>query len=159
MRVLLFAAGASVLLLVACSDGAGASTLQRANDLSPARQPASKSTSNDGSHGGSNASPTPASPTPPSDPTPATDAGTGTAPTTPPATPPAPGSCASPKCFGLGGFGGCKATDSAGAAVTMGCQDGACACVAGGQTTSTFAGDVNSGDDARQLFLTNCDCQ
>jgi hypothetical protein len=44
-------------------------------------------------------------------------------------------------------------------AVTMGCQDGACACFAGGQTTSTFAGDVKSPDDARQLFLTNCDCR
>jgi hypothetical protein len=48
--------------------------------------------------------------------------------------------------------------DAAGDVVTMGCQDGACACFAGGQTTAVFDGDVNSADDARQLFLTSCGC-
>jgi hypothetical protein len=69
-----------------------------------------------------------------------------------------PGSCASPKCFGLAGIGGCKATGQDGALITMGCQDGACACLIGNQTTSTFDGDVATADDARQLFLTNCNC-
>lgn len=162
MRVLFSdAVGISALLLLAaCSDGSGASTLQRSNGVSPVRAPASKTAPDDGSHGGSNASPKPADPTPSSDPMPSTpDAGAGTPPVTPPATPPAPGTCGSPKCFGVGGFGGCKATDGAGATVTMACQDGACACFGGGQTTPTFAGAVKSADDARQLFLTNCDCR
>jgi hypothetical protein len=40
----------------------------------------------------------------------------------------------------------------------MGCQDGACACIVAGQTTTTFDGVVDSADDARDLFLTNCTC-
>jgi hypothetical protein len=57
-----------------------------------------------------------------------------------------------------GGLAGCKATDANNQVVTMGCQDGQCACFTGNQTTSTFAGDPNSPDEAAQLFLTNCDC-
>lgn len=143
----------SALLLAACSDAGDASSIRRrANSDSPASAAPSKAP-NDGSMGGSSASPTPAPP--PSAPAPATPDGGAT---TPPATPAPAGSCANPKCFGVGGIGGCKATDGTGANVTMGCQDGACACLAGGQTTATFAGDVNSASDAAQLFLANCDC-
>lgn len=57
------------------------------------------------------------------------------------------------------GVAGCKATDGAGVSVTMGCQDGACACLKGGQTTATFEGDASSAADASQLFLSSCDCK
>jgi hypothetical protein len=140
--------------LAACSDGPDDSPLQRSQTPAPTRSPASsKGTKSTGDT-------TPSTTPPPSEPAPTPPAGSASAPApAPPApTPPAPGSCGAPKCFGLAGIGGCKATDSAGDLVTMGCQDGACACLSGGQTTTTFDGDVNSADDARGLFLTNCTC-
>jgi len=146
-------AAVATLGLVGCSGGTEDSTLQR--QQTSTREPASsKGTKSTGDTA-------PATTPPPSTPDPnpgSPDGGAAPTPTPAPApTPPAPGSCGAPKCFGLAGVGGCKATDAAGDLVTMGCQDGACACVAGGQTT-TFDGDVNSTDDARSLFLTNCTC-
>lgn len=157
MRVLFIVALAALSLsLVACSGGSEDTTLRRAPVNAPARSQAPS-----GAGGGDDAttSTTPAPPpqgTPSDSSAPAPDGGAGT-PSAPPS-PPAPGSCGAPKCFGLGGFGGCKATDGAGITVPMACQDGACACLKGAQTTSTFEGDVTSADDARQLFLGNCDC-
>lgn len=147
----------SAFLLAACSDAGGGSPLRRRDSSGT-----DAVTPNDGSRGGSNASPMP-DPSPPSAP-PASPvppgAPDGGVTTSPDAATPAPvGSCGTPKCFGVGGFGGCKATDSAGAEVTMGCQGGGCACRAAGHTTATFSGNVNSASDAAQLFLANCACK
>lgn len=151
MHVLFMLATACGVLLGACSDDGGASPIRRRAETgtaAPARTPG------DGSQGGSSASPTPAPPAPASDPAPAPDAGP-----TPPTTPPAPaGSCGNPGCLAAFGVGGCKATNGAGTTVTMGCQDGACACLTGGQTTATFEGDATNAAEASQLFLSNCDC-
>ena len=151
MRVLFMLATACGVLLGACSDDGGASPIRRraeAGTAAPARTPG------DGSQGGSNGSPTPAPPAPASGPAPAPDAGP-----TPPTTPPAPaGSCGNPRCLAAFGVGGCKATNGAGTTVTMGCQDGACACLTGGQTTATFEGDATNAAEASQLFMSNCDC-
>lgn len=156
MRVLFLLATLGGVLVGACSGADGPSPIQhRASTDPPSTAQAPKSPS-DGSQGGSNADPAPAPPaTPtPSDPPPVTpDAGGAT-------TPPAPaGACGNPKCFAAFGVAGCKATDGAGVSVTMGCQDGACACLKGGQTTATFEGDATSAADASQLFLSSCDCK
>ena len=157
MRVLFaaFLAG-SALVVSACSDG-GENILRRQSSVAPERTPAS----NTSKGGDESAKPTPdPSPPPPSstpapNTSPAPDAG---APATPkPA--PTPGSCGAPKCFAVGGYAGCKATGVAGEVVTMGCQDGACACFAGHQTTARFDGAPAGADEASQLFLVNCDCQ
>ena len=154
LGVLTVAVPLAMLGLVGCSDGGEDSSLRRSQTPAPTRTPSSskgtKSTDSAPS----------ATPQPSSEPAPSPDGGaTSPAPVPAPApTPPAPGSCGAPKCFGLVGVGGCKATDSAGVLVTMGCQDGACECLADGQTTTTFDGDVNSVDDARSLFLVNCTC-
>ena len=141
-----------MLSLAGCSGGPEDSTLQRSQTPAPTRLPASTK----GTSGDTSPATTPPASTP--DPSSSPDAGAPPPPAPKPTPPPVPGSCAAPKCFGLAGVGGCKATDSAGELVAMGCQDGACACVVGGQTTTTFDGDVNSADDARDLFLTNCTC-
>jgi len=143
----------TTLGLVGCSGGTEESTLRRSQTQAPTRLPAS-------SKGTTSTGDTAPATTPPStpDPTPAPADGGAAPPPAPTPAPPAPGSCGAPKCFGLAGVGGCKATDSAGDLVAMGCQDGACACVVAGQTTTTFDGDVDSADDARSLFLTNCTC-
>ena len=153
MRVLFALATSCGLLVGACSDAGGPSPIQRRASSSAAEPPRSPS---DGSQGGSNANPTPAPPAPSSDPAPTPDAGT--APPGPPLPPAPAGSCGNPKCFAAFGVGGCKATDGAGKSVTMGCQDGACACLTGGQTTATFEGDATNAAEASQLFLSNCDC-
>lgn len=82
------------------------------------------------------------------------------APTTTTPTPaPAPaGACGNPKCVAFLGTAGCKATDTSGAAVVLGCDQGACACLTGGQQTSTFAANPATIDDAKALFIANCDC-
>ncbi len=145
----------TMLGLVGCSGGTEDSTLPRSQTPAPSHAPAASNSTK--STGDTTPATTPPASTP--DPTPAPDAGTSPSPSpAPPPAPPAPGSCGAPKCFGLAGVGGCKATDSAGDLVTMGCQDGACACLTGGQTTTTFDGDVTSADDARSLFLVNCTC-
>ena len=159
MRVLLVAVlVGSAHLTAACSD-AGDVSIRR----SPSRDTASSAPAGSPATSTQTQAPpaSPASPasTPQPDPAPATPAPVPTTtPAPPPATPPAPGSCGNPKCFAAGGFGGCKATDGTGATVTMGCEDGGCACFAGGQNTAAFEGDPNSSDDAAQLFLTNCGC-
>jgi hypothetical protein len=151
--VLTVAATLTMLGLVGCSGGTEDTSLRRSQTAAPAHLPASSK----GTTSGDTAPSTTAQPS--SDPAPVLDGGAAPAPGPAPApAPPVPGSCGAPKCFGLAGVGGCKATDSAGVLVTMGCQDGACACLAGGQTTTTFDGDVNSVDDARSLFLVNCTC-
>jgi hypothetical protein len=156
MRVL-FASllAVSALGLVACSGGTEGSSLQRqratGDDGTPTASGGTKTS-------GSKTAPAPTAPesAPAPEPAPAmADAG---APPPPAPAPATPSSCGAPTCFGLGGFGGCKATDSAGALVTMACQDGLCGCFAGGQTTATFDGDVNSSDQAAQLFVANCTC-
>ncbi len=143
------------VLVGACSDADGPSPLRRRASNDPTSTAELPKSTSDGSQGGSNATPTPAPPaTPtPSDPPPATpDAGSTT-------TPPAPaGACGNPKCFAAFGLAGCKATDGAGASVTMACQDGACACLTGGQTTATTEGDPTNAAEAAQLFLASCDC-
>lgn len=145
------AATVAMLGVVGCSDGTEGSSLQRSQTPSPTRMPAS-------SKGTKSTDAVPSTTPPPSSvPAPASDAGA-TPPPAPAPAPPVPGSCGAPACFGLAGIGGCKATDAAGDRVTMGCQDGACVCLTGGQTTTTFDGDVNSVDDARSLFLVNCTC-
>jgi hypothetical protein len=137
--------------LTGCSGAADDTSLPRSQSKAPTRLPTRAPASSGDT--------TPTTTPPSSTPAPSPDAGAAPAPApAPPATPPVPGSCAAPKCFGLAGVGGCKATDSTGALVTMGCQDGACACVAADQTTTTFDGDVTSGSDAHDLFLTNCTC-
>jgi hypothetical protein len=147
------AVAAGALGLVGCSGGDEDSSLQRSPTPAGSRVPASsKGTKSSGDTAPAATPQSAPDPTPP-----APDAGAAPAPAPAPA-PPAPGSCGAPKCFGFAGVGGCKATDAAGDLVAMGCQDGACACVVGGQTTTTFDGDVNSGDDARSLFLVNCTC-
>lgn len=138
----------AILGLVGCSEGTEESSLPRSQTPAPTRTPAS-------SKGTKSTAPTPSTtPHPSSAPVPVPDAG---AIPTPVPAPPVPGSCGAPTCFELAGVGGCKATDAAGDLVTMGCQDGTCACLTGGQTT-TFDGDVNNVDDARSLFLVNCTC-
>jgi len=145
----------SALLLAACSGGTEDGTLQRQPGSASSRTPAPGTGSGTKGTGGA---PGTSSPGPGSSPV-TPDAGAAPAPAPPaPAPAPAPGSCGDPKCFGVAGVGGCKATDGAGATVTMGCQGGACACVSGGQNTPAFDGDVNSAEDARQLFLINCTC-
>jgi hypothetical protein len=151
-RMVSLAATLALASLAGCSGGPEDSTLQRSQTPAPTRLPAStKGTTS----GDTTPATTPPASTP--DPSPSPDAGATPAPKPPPP-PPVPGSCGAPKCFGLAGVGGCKATDSTGDLVAMACQDGACACVVGGQTTTTFDGDVNSASDARDLFLTNCAC-
>ena len=152
LGVLTVASTVALLGLVGCSDGTEESSLQRSQTRAPTRTPAS-------SKGTKSTDPTPSTtPHPSSSPVPVPDAGATPTPAPAPVpTPPVPGSCGAPKCFGLAGVGGCKATDAAGDLVTMGCQDGACACLTGGQTTN-FDGDVNDVDDARSLFLVNCTC-
>jgi hypothetical protein len=167
MRVLFATlATATALLLTACSGGTEGSTLQRSRSLESSRSPAATSPGGSGdSTAASTAATTPAPATPPAADTAPAASDAGTAPATTPATTPAPaptsaapGSCGNPKCLGGNGFGGCKATDSAGDVVTMGCQDGSCGCFAGGLSTAAFDGDVTSADDAAQLFLANCTC-
>jgi hypothetical protein len=160
MRVLLIAPlAAAALLVAACSGGADdGMTLRRGQDITSGKE---SKTPSDGSKGGSSDSPTPAPPDSTPDPAPSTPSTTdgGATPTTPPAPPATPGSCGDPKCFGFGGFGGCKATNAAGQSVVMGCDETGCACVTGGKTTTTFEAEVASGADAKTLFLGNCDCQ
>lgn len=151
MRVFFFL-GLSALSLsfAACSGGTEDTTLRRTPSSREGSQTPGGTTLPNETKSDST-SPPPADP--PADPSPpASDAGA------PSPTPPAAGSCGAPKCFGLGGFGGCKATDAAGQLVTMACQNGECLCLGGAQNTTTFAGDVASADDARQLFFTNCNC-
>jgi hypothetical protein len=106
--------------------------------------PSSSSSSDDGTSG------SPATP-----PAPAPDAGS----PPPPATPAPPGSCENPKCLAGGGLCGCKATDSAGDLVTLGCQDGVCGCFSGAELTTSFDGETcDTGDDARSLCLAYCGC-
>jgi len=163
MRVLLLAPLAAAALLVgACTGGSGDTTLRRSQDIESNESTPKKP--KDGSKGGSSDSPTPSSSTsdtsdPAPAPAPATPDAGGATPTTPPATPAQPGTCGAPKCFGLGGFGGCKATDGAGDSVVLACNDQGCACLTANKTTSVFDGDVTSGEDAAQLFLANCACQ
>ena len=138
--------------LAGCSAADEDGSLPRAQTRSGARVPASTKGTTTGETAPA------ATPQGAPDKTPAPpDAGAAPAPAPAPV-PPAPGSCGAPRCFGFAGVGGCKATDATGALVTMGCQDGACACLAAGQTTTTFDGDVTSTDDARSLFLVNCAC-
>lgn len=140
------------LALAGCSGGAEDSSLPRSQTQTPTRLPAS-------SKGTKSTDDTAPATTPPPSTTPdAPDGGAAPSPAPTPPAPPEPGSCGAPKCFGLAGFGGCKATDAAGDLVAMGCQDGVCACTTAGQAATTFDGDVNSADDARGLFLTNCTC-
>jgi hypothetical protein len=40
----------------------------------------------------------------------------------------------------------------------LGCDQGACACLTGGQQTSAFAGNAATVEDAKALFIANCDC-
>lgn len=155
MRVLLLTAVAAAALTVVACSGGSEDALRRSQDLTTTQaQPTTESNSTGES---STTSTTPPASPPDSDASPATPEG-GATPDGGGAGTPAPGTCATPKCFGFGGFGGCKATDSAGASVVLACDNGGCACLTAGTTTSTFAGDVNSGDDAAQLFLANCDC-
>ena len=156
------------LILSACSGGTEGTTLQRGRSASTtpgveATSGTKAGASNESSNASSAAPSAPAAPTSPGSSAASTtsDAGTGATPApapAPPPTPAAPGTCGNPKCLGGNGLAGCKATDGAGDLVTMGCQDGACACFTGGQETIEFDGDVNSPDDAVQLFLTNCTC-
>ena len=176
MRVFILAVALmTALILSGCSGGTEGSTLQRGRSASST--PTVEATNGSGSDApgaSSNASSTSSSPSAPAAPTApaapdssaassANDAGAGATPGSAPAPSPAPapaalGTCGNPKCVGGNGLAGCKATDGAGDLVTMGCQDGACACFTGGQETTEFDGDVNSADDAAQLFLTNCTC-
>ena len=152
MRVsILLALAGSALFLAACSD-AGISQIRRRADAETAAGTATKG--NDPSRGGSNANPTPESPQPdpaPATPTPAPDGGAKPAEA---GTPPAPTTCTTPKCFAFGGYAACKATDGAGREVSMGCENGGCACKGG--SGASFNGDPASGNDAALLFLANC---
>jgi hypothetical protein len=153
----------TALLLTACSGGADGVTLQRGRSAASTRSPSATNAAGSGdsdSTASSTSASTPAPATPPADSAPpGSDAGTGTTPAPAPApAAPALGSCGNPKCFGLNGVGGCKATDSAGDEVTMGCHGGGCVCFTADQTTATFDGDITSADDAAQLFLTHCTC-
>lgn len=56
------------------------------------------------------------------------------------------------------GTGGCKATDSSGATVVLGCDQGACACLTGGKQTAVFEDDAASADDLKSAFFANCSC-
>lgn len=166
MRVFIAAfVTATALLVTACSVGTEDTTLQRGRSASSARAPGGASGPAAGDSNATSPPSSPAAPAPPPPPaanaTATNDAGASTGPasgTTPAPAPAALGSCGNPKCVGGNGLAGCKATDGAGDVVTMGCQDGACACFAGGQATAEFDGDVNSPDDAAQLFLANCTC-
>jgi hypothetical protein len=171
MRVFISAfVTATTLLVTACSGGTEDTTLQRGRSASASRSPGATSATGATGGGSSNAASGPSSPAAPAPPVAATppatgdaDASTGPASGSTPAPAPAPaaaplGSCGNPKCAGGNGLAGCKATDSAGDLVTMGCQNGVCGCFAGGQNTAGFDGDVNSADDAAQLFLANCPC-
>ena len=139
--------------LIACSDAPSSSlaNMRRAssaNDTDPA--PASSAPKSAPPSKPSSNAPTQSDPTP----APSTrDAGTSST----PAPAPEPGSCAAPKCIGAAGLCGCKATDSNGALVVMGCQDGQCACTGG--TDAQFEGDCTGPDDAKDLFFANCGCQ
>ncbi len=85
-----------------------------------------------------------------------TDAGAGVDASKPP--PAAPGACGTPKCFAIGGVCGCKATDSAGNTVKMGCQDGACACFdANGNDTNDFDSSCDDPASAAIAFQ-QCAC-
>jgi len=165
MRVFILPfAAMTALLLAACSGGTEGSTLQRSRSASSTRAVQDTTESSGGAPSASATPPSAPAAPPPSDPGPASDtndAGAATTPVPAPAPAPtsaAPGTCGNPKCLGGNGLAGCKATDGAGDLVTMGCQDGACACFVGDQATTEFDGDVNSADDAAQLFLTNCAC-
>lgn len=149
---------ATALLVAACSGGTEDSTLQRGRSASSTGAPTAGSATGSGSNASSTAGSAPAPAPPPAADTAPAGSDAGPAAPAPAPAPAALGSCGNPSCLGGGGLAGCKATDSAGDLVTMGCQDGACACFAGGQTTATFDGDVNSADDAVQLFLANCTC-
>lgn len=163
MRVLLLVAMA--LLTVACSAGADSSPLRRSSDTKGSASNGTKTTQRDdapstddppatNSGGGSTSTGTGAPTSTPSAPAP-TPAPT----TTSTPTPPAPaGACGNPKCVAFFGTGGCKATDTNGTTVVLGCDQGACTCITGNQQTSAFAGSVASPDDAKALFLANCDC-
>ncbi len=170
MRVFILPLAAmTALVLSACSGGTEGTTLQRGRSASstPAVE-AANAASSGASNASSTTSSSPSAPAAPAAPdsnaaSSANDAGAGAtpgsaAPPAPAPVPAAPGTCGNPKCLGGNGLAGCKATDGAGELVTMGCQDGACACFTGGHATTEFDADVNSADDAAQLFLTNCTC-
>lgn len=158
MRVsILLALAGSALFTAGCSD-AGISQIRRRAD----NETAETAKGSDGSKGGSNANPTPApadSPVTPPPSTPSSPDGGATPAPTPDGggAPPANNTCTTPKCFGIGGYGGCKATDSAGNQIKMGCQTGDCACQGG--SNADFAGDVSSTNDAVQLFIAHCGCK
>lgn len=155
MRVFFFAGFAALsFAAAACSGGTEDTTLRRSPGA-PARTQAPAGGGDDTSDEAPSSTPasTPSTPGDATSPAPSPEGGAAT-----PAPPPAPGSCGAPKCFGLAGFGGCRATDGAGTLVTLACKDGACACLTGGQPTATFEGVVNSGEDARQLFVASCAC-
>ena len=156
MRVLLLVATA--LLTAACSSGPEGTGLRRSNTTGG--KTSSETTSSD-RRGAPTTDDPPASgsddgagePAPAPAPTPTTSSSSPA-----PAPPPLSGSCANPKCVGLLGTGGCKATDSSGASVVLGCDQGACACLTGGKQTTAFEGDAETVDDLKSLFFANCGC-
>jgi len=85
------------------------------------------------------------------------DAGATKADASPPVTS-APGTCGNPKCAATNGLCGCKATDSAGNNIVMGCQGGACACFdANGNDANDF--DATCDDPASAaIAFQQCAC-
>jgi hypothetical protein len=94
-------------------------------------------------------------PPPPATPPPATDAG---APPPPPPAQAPPGSCGNPKCVGGGGLCGCKATDSAGTVIALGCDDTGCGCFVNDQLVAATADTCTSPDEAAAIFASTCGC-
>jgi hypothetical protein len=152
MRVFFTVAGGALLaglLSAACSDAGASGAVGALRRSSPATEPSHASAPPAASPGRPSSDPPPA-PSAPAVPTTTPDAGTASGQATP------AGSCATPKCFGAFGVCGCIATDSNGASVSLGCQDGQCSCLGGND--ATFDGDCASGADAQDLFFANCGC-
>lgn len=158
MRVFLLVATA--LLAAACSSGPEAGVMRRSGatdgkaskeTTSTQRDDAPSTTDSPASSPAPNGNPT-------SVPAPAPTTSSSPSPTPTPAPAPPAGSCANPKCIAFGGTGGCKATDTNGATVVLGCDQGGCACLTGGQQTTAFEGNAATADDMKALFFANCSC-
>jgi hypothetical protein len=153
MRVFFTVAGGALLaglLSAACSDAGASGAVGALRRSSPATEPSHTSAPPAASPGRPSSSDPPPAPSTPAVPTTTPDAGTASGQATP------AGGCATPKCFGALGVCGCIATDSNGASVSLGCQDGQCSCLGGND--ATFDGDCANAADAQDLFFANCGC-
>jgi hypothetical protein len=150
------------LLLAACSANADPNSLMggggrtrgysTGDDQTSTPKPKPAGSANNGS------TPTPQ----PSSTTPPTPTGSSSTPPPPPPPPPAPeGSCGNPKCAGISGLCGCRATDSAGNLVLLGCSDGSCVCTTLDQVTDGPVDEGGACGDQTQmkaLFTSTCTC-